>query len=316
MLTRPATTQDPVVQHLRALAEKTPDLREAAELYSTILPLLRDRVQLALPVAMTPVEARIKLEKGSFLLEGEELAFDEWTARDLFIQLARGLESLPDRTEETEHWLWVRVDRRKRPRVQGPLDASDRDLMRATSARQVRLLLERGDLEAGLVLARAAAGDQSFIIALAQDLNLDAGILWTLSRYVLLPALYAWRAQLAPLAGGIGWEKDYCYICGADVGFGEIVGDEQDKHLRCVRCGADWSVRRLPCVHCGNQDHRSLSYLYPDGMRDQYCVEVCDQCRGHLKVITSFEPISPDQLIIQDLATLHLDQIAEKRSYH
>jgi ribosomal protein L37E len=315
MLTRPATTQDPVLRRLRNLAEKTPDLREAAAIYSAILPLLRDRVELASPVAMTPAEARMKLERGSLLLEGEELAFDEWTARDLLIQLARGLESVPDHMETTEHWLWVRMDRRKKPRIQDRVDASDRDLVRATSARQIRLLLERGELEAGVLLARAAAGDQSFIIALANDLNLDAGILWTLSRYALIPALYAWRSQLSHLVGGDGWEKDYCYVCGADVGLAELVGNEQTKHLRCVRCGAGWSVRRVLCVHCGNEDHRTLSYLYPDGMRDLYRIEVCDKCKGYLKVITSFEPIPPEHLIVQDLATLHLDLIAQQHGY-
>ncbi len=316
MLTRPVTTQDPVLRRLQAMAETTPDLREAAEIYSAILPLLRDRVQLALPVAMTPAEARMKLDRGSFLLQGEELRFDDWTAHDLLVQLARALESVPDRTENAEHWLWLRVERRKKPRAQVSLDGNDGEWVRATSARQIRLLLERGDLEAGVLLARAAAGDQSFIIALANDLNLDAGILWTLSRYAVIPALYAWRAQLAPLVGGHRWEKDYCYVCGADASLGELVGDEQAKHLRCARCGADWTVQRSLCIHCGNQDQRTLSYLYPDGLRDQYRVEVCDQCKGHLKVITCFEPIPPDQLIVQDLATLYLNLIAQKHGYH
>ncbi len=315
MLTRPATTQDPVFQRLQTLAETTPDLRQAAEIYAALLPLLRERVQLASPVAMTPAEARMKLERGSFLLEGEELAFDEWTVRDLLAQMARALESVPDLTETTEHSLWIRVDRRRKPRFEGPFDESDQDLRRATSARQIRLFLERGDLEAGVLLARAAAGDQSFVIALADDLNLDAGILWTLSRYALIPALYAWRRQLSPLAERHGWEKDFCYVCGADAAFGELIGDEQEKHLRCVRCGADWSARRLLCIHCGNEDHRTMSYLYPDGMREQYRIEVCDQCKGHLKVITCFESIPPEHLIIQDLATLHLDLIAEQHGY-
>ncbi len=316
MLTRPVTTQDPVIQRLHALAEATPELRQAAEIYAAILPLLRDRPELAVPVAMTPVEARMKMERGSFLLEAEELAFDEWTARDLLIELARTLEAVPERDENEDHLLWVRVDRRKKPRHQGPLAGSDGELLRATSARQIRLLLERGELEAGLLLARVAAGDQAFIIALAEDMSLDAGILWTLSRYALMPALHAWRAQLAPLVEGVEWEKEYCFVCGADASFGELRGDGQTKHLRCSRCGADWSARRLVCIHCGNQDHRTLSYLYPDDKREQYRIEVCDQCKGHLKVITSFDPTPPERLIVEDLSTLHLDMIAQQHGYH
>lgn len=316
MLTRPATTQDPVVQRLHALAQATPELREAAETYAAILPLLRDQQKLALPVAMTPAEARMKMERGSFLLEAEGLAFDEWTARELLIQLARGLEAVSERDENEDHWLWLRVDRRKKPRFQGLLAGNDGELLRATSARQVRLLLERGELRASLLLARVAAGDQAFIIALAEDLNLDADILWVLSRYALLPALHAWRSELAPLVEGVEWEKEYCFVCGADASFGELRGDEQAKHLRCCRCGADWSMRRLVCVHCGNKDQRTLSYLYPDDEREQYRVEVCDNCKGHLKVITSLDPTPPEQLIYQDWSTLFLDMIAQQHGYH
>ncbi len=316
MLTRPASTQDPIVQNLKTLAETAPDLREAAEIYAAILPLLHDRAQFAEPVAMTPAEARLKLERGSSLLDGEELYFDEWAARDLLIQLARGLESVSHRDELSEHWLWIRVDRRKKPRNQGALDGNESELVRATCARQIRILVERGELQAGVLLARAAAGDQAFMLALAQELDLDAGLLWTLSRYALMPALHAWRAQLAPLVDGVEWEKDYCFVCGADASFGELRGDEQSKHLRCVRCGADWAVRRLRCIHCGNEDHKAFSYLYRDGRREQNRVEVCDNCKGHLKIISSFEPIPADELIVRDLATLDLDMVAQQHGYH
>jgi formate dehydrogenase maturation protein FdhE len=44
-------------------------------------------------------------------------------------------------------------------------------------------------------------------------------------------------------------------------------------------------------------------------------VEVCNQCRGYLKVIVSFTPTPPQLLPVEDLATLHLDYIAEKHGY-
>ncbi len=315
MLTRPAVTQDPVVRQLEALAHVTPELREAAEIYAVILPVLRNHPDLAVPVAMTAPEARMKLERGSFLLQGEELEFDEWTAREILTRLARGLEAVPERQATTDHWLWLRVERRKKPRP-AEQRGEDGELIRATSARQIRLLLERGDIEVGILLARAAAGDQSFIIALAEDQALDAGLLWTLARYALMPALHAWRSELAPLVEGVEWEKDYCFVCGADANFAELTGEQLSKRVRCSRCGADWSVRRLMCIHCGSEDHRTLSYLYPDGERDQHRVEVCDLCKGHLKVITAFAPTPPEQLLVQDLSTLYLDMMAHQHGYH
>jgi len=44
-------------------------------------------------------------------------------------------------------------------------------------------------------------------------------------------------------------------------------------------------------------------------------VEVCDRCKGYLKVIVSFTPTPADLLPIEDLATLHLDYIAQAHGY-
>jgi len=44
-------------------------------------------------------------------------------------------------------------------------------------------------------------------------------------------------------------------------------------------------------------------------------VEVCDKCNGYLKVVSSFAPSPPEMLPVEDLATLHLDYIAQERGY-
>ena len=44
-------------------------------------------------------------------------------------------------------------------------------------------------------------------------------------------------------------------------------------------------------------------------------VEVCDKCNGYLKVVFSFAPTPPEMLPVEDLATLHLDYIAQGRGY-
>ena len=40
-------------------------------------------------------------------------------------------------------------------------------------------------------------------------------------------------------------------------------------------------------------------------------VEVCDLCHGYIKVISAYSPTLPEMLAIEDLATLHLDYIAQ-----
>ncbi len=95
----------------------------------------------------------------------------------------------------------------------------------------------------------------------------------------------------------------------------ELQENNQVKHLRCGSCGADWQYRRLQCAQCGNEDPRTLHCLYADNDRQRMHVEVCDKCRGYLKVISSFTPAPAAMLPAEDLATLHLDYIARERGY-
>jgi formate dehydrogenase maturation protein FdhE len=68
-------------------------------------------------------------------------------------------------------------------------------------------------------------------------------------------------------------------------------------------------------MYCGNENHRTLGYLYGVPRYADLRAEVCDKCRGYLKVIVSFHPTPADILPIEDLATLHLDYSALERGY-
>ncbi len=160
-----------------------------------------------------------------------------------------------------------------------------------------------------------AADERGPVKAAAQDLGLDPDLLWTLAQNALKPALRAWRKQLTPLASGVPWNKGACFVCGGGATLAELQENDQVKHLRCGSCGADWQVRRLQCAYCGNEDHTMQGYLYSEGQRDKMRVEVCDKCKGYLKVIAAFTPTPPEMLPVEDLATLHLDFIAQGRGY-
>jgi FdhE protein len=170
-------------------------------------------------------------------------------------------------------------------------------------------------LETGTLLSSIAAGYQDPVASAAHRLQLDADLVRTLVRNAFRPALHAWRLQLSPLLNGIPWDRGTCPVCGATAILGEQRDNHLAKHLRCGQCGADWPFRRLQCMHRGNEDHHSLGYLYGEPRDAEMRVEVCDKCKGYLKVIVSFHPTSPDILPIEDLATLHLDYIALECGY-
>ena len=282
-------TADPIIQHLQTLAQEHPDLREAAEVYAALLPILSAIDLQVAPVAITPDEARAKMESGVPLLQGVDLAFNDGAAGDLLARLAQALENVSEENEE-------------KPR-------------RMASARQIVLLLEAGKLKAGALWRWVKAGDQAEVIAVAEAWQLDADLLWLLAQYSLTPALRKWARQLTPLVGRVEWPQSECFVCGAEVLFGELQGNGAEKHLRCGQCGADWGRRRMQCVFCGNEDHQTLSHLYFEAQRGARRVEVCDECQGYLKVITTFAPTPPELLLVQDLATVHLDYVAREHGY-
>jgi FdhE protein len=274
---------DPLVRRLHELVEQSPDLKDAALFYEIILPLVKDADLHAAPLSLGPKEASATLAAGLPLLQNVELEVDLDAVHGLILRLACELENL---------------------------GGNGRDRYR-----QIREALEADRLEVGTLLSSIVAGNQGPVAAAAYSLQLDAALVRTLVQNAFKPALHAWRRQLSPLLNRIPLDRGNCPVCGAVAILGELQDNHLAKHLRCGQCGADWTFPRLRCSYCGNDDHHTLSLLYPDPWDGKVWVEVCDKCKGYLKVIFSFTPTPADRLPIEDLATLHLDYIAQVHGY-
>lgn len=283
------------MRRLQALVQDSPDLNGAAQLYAAILPLLRDADLRVASPSITRDRAREKLEMGLPLLPGLDLELDGQAVQRLMLRLAQGIEALGETN---------------------PLHESQGNgAALPAAAGRIRLAVEEGKLDLGALLPQIAAGSGDWAASMAHDLDLDPDLLRMLAQNALRPALHAWRRELTPLVEGIRWDSGYCFVCGAAATLGELRGKDKSKHLRCGECGADWPFPRLQCMACGNEDHRSLGYLYPEGRGETMRVEVCAACDGYLKVITTFAPTLPEMLAVEDLATLYLDYVAQGRGY-
>jgi FdhE protein len=292
---------DPITQRLRALAKELPELKYAAQIYEAILPLLRDADLRAGTISLTTGQVRAKMESGVPLFSGLDLDFDVEAVRTLMIKLAAAVERAGS------------VDQTPKLKLRLPWISST--LEPDTAARRIRTALEENTLEVGALLSHVAAGDKKAVASVSQDLGLDPGLAETFAQNALKPALRAWCRQLTPLAKGIPWRKSACFMCGGTATLAELQENGQVKHLRCGSCGADWPVRRLQCIYCGNEDHRTLTHLFEEKDRERIQLEGCDTCKGYLKVIAAFTPTLVEMLAIEDLATLHLDYIAKERGY-
>jgi FdhE protein len=290
---------DPLVQRLYALIQELPDLKDAAQFYMAILPLLRDADLHVGTISLTPEQVRAKMEAGLPLLHDVDLDLDVESVRELMVKLASAIETIGKKNP----WHGLLLPRTPLPHEPG------------VAAGRIRAALEENRLDMGALLPHIASGESGPITSAAQNLNLDPGLLMTLARNALKPALRAWCSQLTPLSRGVAWHKSTCFICGAAATLAELQENDQVKHLRCGSCGADWQVSRLQCVYCGNEDHRTLPHLFEEKDLERIHLEACDKCKGYLKVISSFRPALVEILAIEDLATLHLDYIAKERGY-
>lgn len=138
-----------------------------------------------------------------------------------------------------------------------------------------------------------------------------AGAVASLAR---MPYLHACRRRWAPEVPR-GWSRGYCPVCGDWPAFAEICGVERARYLRCGGCGTAWPAHALSCPFCGEQDHAALGRLVPEEGAAQAAIEVCKRCRGYLKAFTRLRTASPEQVLLDDLASVELDLAAAGRGY-
>jgi FdhE protein len=160
----------------------------------------------------------------------------------------------------------------------------------------------------------AVAQDVERLDGIAWGVGDTRGILKGLAPLIAMPLLQACRRAWTNLTLGT-WPHGYCPTCGAWPTLAEIRGLDGARHLRCRCCGGDWATEWLRCPFCGERDHTQLGSLVSADGLEREKIEVCDRCHGYLKTITTFDPIRPEQVVLQDLATVVLDVAAVERGY-
>jgi FdhE protein len=172
-----------------------------------------------------------------------------------------------------------------------------------------------GDLDLGEFSGFVLAGESHRLHQRAEQLGLDAALTATVLRWTLFSQLSLLQAALAANLPDERWPHGYCPICGSWPAIAEFRGLEQMRFLRCGLCAMAWEFPRLKCPYCGNDDHRRLGYLHPEGEESKWRIATCDDCRGYLKSTAAMTPLAPARLLVLEVATLPLDLIAADRGF-
>jgi FdhE protein len=130
----------------------------------------------------------------------------------------------------------------------------------------------------------------------------------------LRPALEKVTEKYGERISRAEWSEGYCPICGREPKIGELKEDEGHRYLFCHQCGFEWSFRRIKCPFCGNEEQQSLAYFTIED-EEKYRVDVCNECRRYIKIVDFRESQQEANLDVEDIATLHLDMLANDEGY-
>lgn len=182
-----------------------------------------------------------------------------------------------------------------------------------SAAQRTAEIVARTEMDLTALLEAALGGERGPIERAASEIEADPEALARMTDLALQPFLWEAARALGTLTDVDAWERGYCPVCGAWPGLAELVGPEKRRHLRCIRCGTDWTWFVLLCPYCGNDDHRTLRVLQAPGTAER--VDVCERCHGYVKAVPSYAPASAVRLIAEDVATMDLDVSATAAGY-
>jgi len=269
------------LERLGQLAETSPALREAAAIQGIILRCVYEQPLQRVQFTIAKDRAVEKLHAGEPLLRGENVPLDLPAIEATILRLCQAIGG----------------------HVEDPNDPA-----------AIATAIAHRDLAVAGLVRQALGGETAAIREQTAELGLNVDLLSALLRFSLFPALTRLSADLAELRGVTAWAQSYCPICGNQPLLGEHRGLEQLRYLRCGLCAAEWQVDRLLCPFCGTRDHAALGYLHVEDADHERAV-TCEHCHGYLKVLASLAPLTPLELVVRDIATLHLDMVALERGY-
>jgi FdhE protein len=130
----------------------------------------------------------------------------------------------------------------------------------------------------------------------------------------LRPALEKVVEVHGAAVGKSEWSEGYCPICSREPKIGEIRDEEDTLYLFCNQCGFEWHYRRIKCPFCGNEEQQTLAYFTIEE-DDRYRVDVCNECKRYIKIVDFRDTKEKADMDIEDIATLHLDMLANDEGY-
>ncbi|NLY55226.1 MAG: formate dehydrogenase accessory protein FdhE [Firmicutes bacterium] len=260
--------------------EKHPELAEILQFHRDIL---KEQIKVANKQpepdwTVTEKEAESQLLKQEPLVKKWPVAVDVEQFQALFTKLAEILKT-------------------HRPETEAELDLMLSGLVKDDYEKIIRSFVTEDD---GAIVERAKA------------LNVNERLFSFLVRNALRPFYIAYAEVMRHLVKEHAWADPYCPVCGAPGRIGKLDGEGGKRSLYCSLCDTVWKYKRLECPYCGS-GHEQVRYLQIED--SQYQIDVCEKCKGYIKVLDARELTSEPYMLLEDLLTMELDLLAQKEGY-
>jgi FdhE protein len=105
-----------------------------------------------------------------------------------------------------------------------------------------------------------------------------------------------------------------CPVCGSLPILSTIAGEEGRRMLICSLCRLEWKIPRFACPFCQTEKQEGHPYLFIEGDRG-IRIDVCDACMKYIKTIDTRGLGATIFPLLEDVATLHLDMLAQESGY-
>jgi FdhE protein len=164
------------------------------------------------------------------------------------------------------------------------------------------------------IVLKSVLEDSSPLKELAEKSNISFPTLLFISIQSLSPFIEKYAEKLREYIDGTVWMKGTCPVCGGEPLMGRLEEETGKRFLQCYLCRTNWEFGRLECPFCANTDQKKLRYFF-DEDNQHHRVDVCDHCKKYLKVIDTRKIGDTTPVVVENLATLHLDVVAKREGF-
>jgi len=267
---------DELLEQIDQVIQKRPIYKEALSVYRDLMIFLNEIEPEIKYVIKDGVLHDIKVKEGFSVFSREDLPVDLKAVPSLFQSLLEHLSS--------------RKRKDKKP-LEKALNTSQADPNWIKN-----------------VITAFLSGDETTIVSIAEEVNLEPMVLKFLAHMASKPSLITLKESVGERIQKDTWDYGCCPLCGScpDMAY---LDKEGKRFLHCELCGYEWYYPRLKCAFCENNEPKELGCFVSEE-KEGFRVDFCKKWNRYIKTSDMRIIDLPAPLELENLITLHLDMLA------